>query len=180
MKKILLLFSILISQASASVDCNRHKIYCKIKTLRPSMPNNKAMDLSNVIYKKSKKYNGDPTLAVAIAMQETGIGRKTLRKQDVIQFYTECDKRKCWEDYKIVNGVSDVCMFQFHVNTIRNYKMDPVKLKNDLNYCIDWHFKLMNKKKRACKSLGEQSWGCYHSATKIKREIYIKLVERYL
>jgi hypothetical protein len=70
-------------------------------------------------------------------------------------------------------------MFQFHVNTIVNYKIDPVRLKNDIDYCVDWHFKLMNIKKKECKNK-DKPWSCYHSKTEKLRKEYIKLVERYL
>jgi len=70
-------------------------------------------------------------------------------------------------------------MFQFHVNTILTYGINPVKLKKNMEYCIEWHFKLMKKKRGYCKHL-DKPWACYHSKTKHLREKYIKMVERYL
>ena len=85
--KILLLIILLFSTGSfAKVDCQKHKVYCKIKELRPNMSVKKAMKLSNIIYSKSKKYKGDPMLAVAIGMQETSL-RERHRKQNIIQFH---------------------------------------------------------------------------------------------
>jgi len=166
------------TQALAQIDCSKHKIYCKIKALRSDMSYEKAMGLSNVIYRNSRKKDDDPTLAIAIAMQETGL-REISRSQKIIQFSEECNKKGCFESWSVSKGVSDVCMFQFHVNTILDYKIDPIKLRDDINYCVSWHFKLMRIKRKECKSLGHESWSCYHSNTKVLREHYIDLVERY-
>jgi hypothetical protein len=173
----LLLFS--LAGNAYSIPCNKHPIYCKIKQLRPKMPNQQAMQLSNIFHINAKKYNGDPILAVAIAMQETGL-RSKQRHQKVIQFATECLKDQCNETWQVIQGVSDVCMFQIHIGTILNYKINPVKLKNDLNYCVSWHFKLMKEKRKLCSSLGNASWSCYHSKTERIRKIYFKLVSEYL
>lgn len=173
-----LLFVLFTTSAFAEVDCERHKIYCHIRELKPNMNSSYAMALSNKFYKYSKKHNGDPRLAVAIAMQETSI-RNIDRQQSIIIFSENCDHLSCETIWKIKKGVSDVCMFQFHVNTILTYNIDPVRLKEDIDYCIEWHYKLMNKKKKYCKDF-KKPWACYHSKTKIYREQYIKLVERYL
>jgi len=163
----------------AKIDCNKHKIYCKIKSLKPKMPYKEAMNLSNVVNRHSKGKGDNPMLAIAIAMQETGL-RKISRSQKIIQFSEECGREGCLETWAVVKGVTDVCMFQFHVQTILNYDIDPIKLKNDINYCVTWHFKLMRIKKKQCKSLGSKSWSCYHSSSKVLREQYVELVERYL
>lgn len=181
MKKLLLMTVILYSaKLSAKVDCDTHKLYCKIKTLRPNMSYQKAMKLSNILYKKAKKYKGDANLAIAIGMQETGLKERN-RRQNVIQFDKQClENGQCIESWKIERGVTDICMFQFHVDTIVRHNMDPIRLKNDITYCADWHFRLMKRKKRICKHLGKDSWTCYHSKTKVLRTHYKKLVERYL
>lgn len=166
--------------ASAYVNCNKHPIYCKIKTLRPTMNPKEAMDLSNIISTQARKYNGNPLLAVAIGMQETGLIKRH-RTQKIIQFYQECDEsnNECIEAWRVIKGVTDVCMFQFHVDTILSHNINPIKLKNDINYCISWHFRLMNEKKRLCKHL-DQPWSCYHSNTEKYRKQYIKDVGRFL
>lgn len=177
--KSILLFLLFFINISYAVNCETHPIYCKIKKLRPDMPYKEAMNLSNIVYKKSQKYHGDPILAIAIAMQETGL-KQINRKQSIIKFKKECENDECQETYIIYKGVSDVCMFQIHVNTVINYDIDPIKLKNDLSYCIDWHFKIMNIKKQTCKKLGNEAWSCYHSTNKMLRKQYIKLVGRFL
>ena len=175
--KILLLL-LLFNLSAFGRNLNKHPIYSQIIKNQPKIDKKYAMKLSNIIYKAAHKYKGDSVLAVAIATQETGIKNKH-RRQNVIQFFEKCDEEKCAEDWKIIRGVSDVCMFQFHVNTIVNYDIDPIKLKNDINYCVDWHFKLMNIKKKLCRKMNKP-WACYHSKNKHLRNMYIKLVERYL
>jgi len=166
------LFLLVLSTQALAIDCEIHKVFCKIKELRPNMGDKEAMDLSNLIYKESKDQGGDPLLAVAIAMQETSLKDKS-RTQMVIKFGPD-------DSWRVEEGVTDVCMFQFHVRTIIYYKMDPVKLRDDAEYCVHWHFKLMNIKKKACRDLGDEAWTCYHSRTKVLRKHYKKLVERHL
>ncbi len=179
MKTLLFITLLFSTSIFAKIDCQKHKVYCKIKELRPNMSFKKAMKLSNIIYNKSKKYKGDANLAVAIGMQETSL-KERHRQQNIIQFQKECEEESCKESWHVLRGYSDICMFQFHVNTIVANKIDPVKLKNDLEYCVDWHFRLMNQKKRICKELADDAWTCYHSKSKVLRLHYKKLVERYL
>jgi len=174
--KVLLL--LLLSFSAHAFDASKHPIYSQIVKNNPPIDKKYAMKLSNIIYKYAKKHSGDPTLAVAIATQETMLKNRH-RRQNVIQFFEKCDEEKCSEDWKVVRGVSDVCMFQFHVNTIVNYNIDPIKLKNNIEYCVEWHFKLMKKKKKMCRKM-KKPWACYHSKNKTLRNIYISLVERYL
>ena len=156
----------------AEIDCDKNPIYCNILDKKPDMVPSKAMELSNTIYKYSKKYKQNPHISVAIGMQETGL-KQANREQNIIVFD---DSDKGWS---VVKGYSDVCMFQFHVNTIVAHNLNPIKLKNDLDYCVEQHFKLMQQKRKICSHLGKDSWTCYHSVNKIPREFYKKLVERY-
>ena len=179
MKHVLsLLLFFIHTPVAAEVNCNLHKIYCKIIDLRPNINKKEAMLISNQIYKQAKKYKSNPILSIAIAMQETGIRQKS-KSHSFIKFYKKCHGNSCFEDWYVEKGISDVCMFQIHTNTILHYNIDPVKLKNNLSYCVEWHFKIMKIKKRECKHLAKP-WGCYHSKSKILRNQYIKLVERYL
>lgn len=179
MKKLLILILLfLFSSTSYATNCVKHPIVCHIVKNSPRIDKKYAMKLSNIIHKSSKKWGGDSILAVAIATQETGL-KNINRKQNIIRFYQQCEGEKCTERYEIIRGATDVCMFQFHVDTIVNYQIDPIKLKNNIRYCVDWHFKLMKNKIKIC-SKTEKPWGCYHSKNKTLRDIYVKLVERYL
>lgn len=174
MKKLVLFLCMLSTTAYAKIDCNKHPIYCHIKKLRPDMKYKKAMSLSNLFYKYARKHGiKNPIRSVAMAMQETSL-RSISRSQNVIVFNKDVTK------YEIVRGYSDICMFQFHVNTITSYKLDPIELKKDINYCVEQHFVLLKKKMRYCKHLESEAWTCYHSATPKLRKRYKEDVERYL
>lgn len=159
-----------------SINCNKHKVYCKIKSLKPNMPHKQAMHLSNLMF-KSARHHGvkDVIISVAIAMQETSL-RNINRQQTVIVF----EVKDGVETFKYVRGSSDIGIFQFHADTIRKYNINAVKLKNDLAYSVDQHFRLMKKKLKYCKHLGKDAWTCYHSRTTIHRERYKEDVGRYL
>ena len=163
----------LVPEANAA-NCAKNPIFCHIKRLKPNIRHEKAIRLSNIFHKSARKYKvNNPIRSVAIAMQETSLNLKLSRKQNVIVFN---DDMTAWE---VIKGYSDICMFQFHVNTIVNEKLDPIRLKTDINYCTDQHFKLMKKKIKACKHLGDEAWTCYHSRTSRLRKRYKEDVERY-
>ena len=188
---ILVLFLVIASfgfNNAEAADCEKNPIYCHIKRVRPNMDNKKAMKISNLMYKYSRKYkNKNPILSVAIAMQETRI-RRIERRQTIIVFtcrgelVKEGSKYRCLgkERAEYVEGYSDISIFQFHALTIKRLGLDPVKLKNNLEYAVEQHFKLMKKKLKICKHLGDEAWSCYHSTTPNLRKRYKKDVERYL
>lgn len=148
----------------------QHPIYSKIVKLKPNIDKKYAMYLSNLIHKYAKKYNQNPFISVAIAMQESGI-RNISRSQSVVLLNNPI---------KIVKGYSDICLFQIHVNTAVNYNIDILKLSKSLDYCVEQHFRIMRHKRKICKHLAKDSWSCYHSMTRSNRLYYKKLVERYL
>lgn len=187
---ILVIFMILIAVSMGNVDaadCERHPIYCHIKRVKPSMNNKKAMRLSNLMYKYARKYKIKNAIrSVAIAMQETNL-RNINRSQTVIIFETKCGDDSsmtliwpCIETFKYVKGYSDISLFQFHALTIKHYKLDPVKLKNNLEYAVEKHFMIMKDKLKLCKYLEEDAWTCYHSTTPKLRKRYKEDVEQWL
>jgi len=170
MKKMIILSAIIFSWAYADVNCDSHPIYCHIIELRPNINKTFAMKLSNKLYKYSQKYETDPHISVAIAMQESSLRNINRRATVLVK-----DKN----NYTLIKGYSDIGIFQFHVLTAKNYKMDIVRLVNDLDYAVDRHVWLLKRKMQYCKHLGDESWTCYHSATPIHRKVYKKHVERY-
>lgn len=153
--------------ANNDVSCEKHPIFCRIVQAKPSINNKYAMKISNIMHKY--KENMDPYISIAIAVQETGI-RMINRKQKIIIFDN-------LGGYQILKGYTDICMYQFHVDTIIDYKLDPVKLNNNLDYCIKSHFKVMKDKLEICSSLNNDAWVCYHSRNEPYHSIYKKLVE---
>ena len=78
-KKILIAFVLMFSFSGAAMAganaqfCKRNSIYCAIVKLKPTIDKKFAMDLSNSIYKYSRRNNVDPYRVVAIAMQESSL-----------------------------------------------------------------------------------------------------------
>lgn len=198
---ILPLFFISIT-AEAKVNCDRHPIYCQMVKLKPSINRTFAMELSNYIYKYSRRYNTDPMVSVAIAMQESSL--------------TNIDRMGSLIDTKsgkVVKGVTDVGVFQLHVDTIQNYKeqlgwdIDFQRLRTDVEYQTFWHVRTLKRKIRIC-SIDKyrerysvehgNEWSCYHSFTTWERKrgklildkngkkapgprlTYLRLVSRFL
>jgi ribosomal protein L7Ae-like RNA K-turn-binding protein len=182
--KILLFILIMIGVFDAPIawgetDCNKHKLYCAIVKLRPDMRKEWAMELSNAVYKYSKKYGLDPYRSLAIGMQESSLKRIN-RKQEMVVLKETCDENEvCEVSYEIVEGYTDISLWQFHVKTIKAYNMDLVRLSTDIDYATELHFKLLKQKTKECAHLGDDAWTCYHSATKKHRLLYKQLVDVY-
>ncbi len=168
----IMLFTVDTFSYDKTHNCEKHPIYCQILKKKPKMSTQYAMRMSNYIYRYSRIYKQDPTISIAVGMQETGL-KQIHRKQNIIIF----DENDNW---KVVKGYTDLCMFQFHIDTIIHHKLDPVRLKNDVEYCIEQHFILMRQKRKICSHLGEDSWVCYHSVNKVPREYYKMLVKEHL
>jgi len=81
-----ILFILISLSLASNVDCESHPIFCKIVSLQPQVDKNQAMEWSNQISQYAKIHEGDPMLAVAIAMQETSL-KNISRKGKVIRFY---------------------------------------------------------------------------------------------
>ena len=180
MKKKLLIIHTLFFLAClpiyASVNCSIHRVYCAIKHLKPSMDASFAMDLSNKIYFEAKKQKFDPIISVAIAMAESSLTVGKERKQKVI---VEING-----EYKIIKGVTDKSIFQFHAGTIESYNLDLNRIYLDLDYVIWVHFHIMKKKLKVCSSKkrikGVPEWTCYHSYTVERRREYYRSVNKHL
>lgn len=159
-------------EAKAETDCSQNPVYCTLIKNRPDMDRLTLRRIANSFSKYAQKYGQDPITSVAIGMQETGLNQIN-RPKNIIVF----DPNGI--TWRVERGVTDVCMFQFHVDTIIDQGIDPIKLKNSVDYCIEQHFKLMSLKRKLCSDLGDDSWTCYHSRTPKLRSIYKTLVARY-
>lgn len=164
----------------ASPNCSANPILCDILKLKPSVNQTFARNLSNSIAKYSKKFGTDPRISVAIAMQESSFENKNRMGSLVTK------------DGHIIYGVTDVGVFQLHVNTIANIQkagdhIDIQRLKTDVDYQTYWHAKILKTKVTTCKAEREKlkvsegnEWSCYHSFTPDKRKVYLKDVGTHL
>ena len=182
MKTLVLLTFLFAPSAFAKVNCDTHKIYCNIVEVNPKVDKTFAMTLSNNLYKYSKRYGTDPLISVAIAMQESSI-RNVMRRDAV---YVK-------EDGSIHKGISDIGVFQIHVNTVENFRrdhgwdIDIDRLIVDVDYQVYWHIRLLKHKVNTCKKLRSKlkvkkgnEWSCYHSYTFSKRKKYLNDVSRHI
>lgn len=178
-KLLIVLVFLLGSTKAFGVDCKVHKIYCKIVELQPNADKDWAMEFSNLIFKYSKQYKLDPIRSVAIAAQESSLREKN-RKQSIIVVTEVCGVTgECTKISKVVNGYTDLSIWQFHIGTVHDYDMDPIRLMEDLEYATEFHFKLLKIKMALCKNLKEDAWTCYHSKTPRLRKQYKRLVDRF-
>jgi hypothetical protein len=169
-----LMFTLMLhcAEAKAQSSCDKGSVYCALTKNRPDMDRLTLRRIADLFIKYSRKYDQDPITSVAIGMQETGL-RQRNRHHNIIVFNPD------GITWRVERGVTDVCMFQFHVDTIVDMNIDPIKLKDNIDYCIEQHFKLMSVKRKICSDIGEDSWTCYHSKNPRLRETYKKLVARY-
>lgn len=167
-----LLLTMRFVEAKESVDCEERPVYCKLIEFQPTVDRLTLNRIAKLIRKYAEKHGQDPLLSVAIGMQETGL-RQINRTKNVIVFNPD------GITWRVERGVTDVCMFQFHVDTIVDQGIDPIKLRDNLEYCVEQHFRLLKMKRKLCSDLGEDSWTCYHSRNPKLRETYKKLVVRY-
>lgn len=161
--------------AQASVSCAKHPIYCRIVRLQPSTNRSFAMELSNSLYRWSKFYALDPRISIAIAMQESSL-------RNIDRYTTVLTK-----EGKTVRGVSDVGVFQIHIATAKEFGIEVLRLRSDLDYQVRQHMKVLRRKISTCsqhrvrlKVAKGDEWTCYHSYTYHYRMRYKKMVGRYL
>lgn len=173
-----LMSSSLLHAESEDTVCSRHRVYCAIVELQPQAEPY-AMELSNLIYKYSKKYNTDPFITVAIGMQESGL-RMIHRTAKGIYVGQKCLSDEC-ETVTLEKEVyTDIGIFQFHYGSLSNYDIDFTKVYlHDMPYTVEKHVQILKDKMNMCSSVEDTGWACYHSATPKHKKNYEKLVMRY-
>lgn len=169
------------STAYGKVNCNIHKLYCAIVKLKPKINKKFAMKLSNSIYKASKKHKVDPYRAIAIMRQESSINMNARNTGSKSKSHKECDE---WEKCTIVKTTTtkttDFGLFQFHIKTMQIHDLDIKQVMTDMNFTVDFAIAMIAGKIRMCSKLWPDTpWACYNSATNIKHQAYVKLVNKY-
>ena len=94
----------------------------------------------------------------------------------------EKDYEICRDDYKVVNVLADLSIWQFQPYTTIKHGMDLTLLQTDTDYATQQHFRLLRIKYRdvTCKKKWPNSrWACYHSTTSVHHKKYIKDVNRW-
>lgn len=176
------LFSLLFPfLAQAQVDCSKHRVYCQIIKNKPQIDKAYAFELSNIIYKESKKIKINPKLFTAILMQESGYKLDTknctwgLLTVKYINKDTKFEGRVC-TDY----GIS-----QIYYKTAKRYKFNINKLLTDLTYSVKAGLIVLKYFKDRYSKFENNWWTRYNCGTKpsTKRRTcqeYQKLVKRWM
>ena len=173
-------FFLSFASVATATDCNTHKIYCRIVKLQPKIDKDRAMRVSNAIYKSSQEFKIDPMISVAILFQENRFRSQHTWKTK-IDVKEDCHKYTCTVITTETKDLFDIGIAQININTAHWYGFDVDRLVNyDVEYAIHAHFKILKDKIEQCDHLGKDAWSCYHSTTQKFRVKYITDVGRYL
>lgn len=165
-----------------ATDCTKHPIFCQIKEnlskarsqkgfieIKPYMPDEDIMELSNIIYKYSRKYDIPANLYTAILRQESTY---------------KLAARGCrWgldENFKKVRTCIDFGMSMVNINTAEGFNFDIKRLTTDLEYSVECGAIVLADFKKRYFHKEEFWWTRYNASTPYKRDIYRNLVEDWL
>lgn len=184
---ILIVFLGLNTAEARNINCSKHPIYCQIKKNSPRLNSKKAMHLSNVIHKISRKYHLPTRVFVAILAQESGYKleargcHKGLVKTIKNTFKTgEVPMTIHPEiEYEEVKVCADFGIGQIYYKTAKGFGFDLNRLTTDLDYSIEAAAKVLADFKKRYSAREVNWWTRYNARSRIKRKIYRQLVERY-
>lgn len=161
---ILAMGLLLCSTVEAKAEyCEDNPIFCQILDNSPNLDKNYAYELSNVIYRASKKYNINKHLLSAILMQESS--------------------------YKLNanNNNLDLGIAQINVNTAKSLKLNNKKLMTDLKYSVEAGASVLKWFQKTYKKREPDTWYCRYNVGSRKNAneskacaAYIKAVNRWL
>lgn len=175
-KWVFLLVALILSSSSLfSVDCNIHKIYCQIVRNKPDIDEDYAMELSNIIYTITKKYDIDSRIYTAILAQESMYNLEALNCVTGLK-YTEAEGLYYFKNSTVC---TDIGISQIHYSTIKKYNFDAEKLTTNLTYSVEAGIKVLSKFKKKYGDKEKDYWTRYNSSNESQREKYRNLVSRY-
>jgi len=191
---VLLLIPIKISYGS-DINCLKNPIFCQIVKNKKNVNIEYARLLSNIIYKKSKKYNIDAKLFTAMLYQESKYNIKAINSKSVVRYnlnakkqHLDCLKRNISEQfckesikkYKRIKLINDIGIGQINKVTIKNYNFDPIKILNNLDYSIDCAALVLSDITKIWKGKESHYWTRYNASSMNKRLEYKRKVTRFL
>lgn len=171
----------LIAQNSIETrSCDQHPIYCQIKSNKPSIDEEYAYRLSNIIYKVCEKYHIPPRIYTAILMQESGYTLTAKSKhhgmlEEPLNLSNTCSLRS----YKYVTVYSDLGIAQIYVKTAQAFNMDFNRLLNDLEYSVECGAIILNNFRKRYERKEIDWWTRYNASSPRKRLMYKHFVEKY-
>ena len=158
--RYLLMVLLTMSISAKEYLVSEHPIYFQILKNKPSIDRKFAMKLSNSIHRMTKKHNVPSRIYTAILMQESGY---------------RLNIKRC-----INNFCSDFGMSQIYYKTAKSFGFDIKRLTTDLNYSIEAGVIVLADFKNRYYKREKYWWTRYNTSNKKKRNIYRKLVERYM
>ena len=188
-----------------ATNCDRHPIYCQIKKNNPYLTKKRAMEISNYVYKYTRKHNVDARIYTAILAQEsmyslkakncnTGIIMKTdeeitkermfcrttvLKGETPIEDISKC--REPIKPYKRQKVCFDFGISEINFKTAERYGFDIKRLTEDLDYSIECGVIVLADFAKRYKHREPLDWWTrYNSPTKRNRRIYYDNVKRWL
>lgn len=184
---LFLLLTLMTADASAKgINCSKHPIYCQIKKNRPRINKKKAMHLSNVIYKISRKHRLPTRIFVGILAQESGykleargchrglVKNKIVTNQSAVMTIAPPKP-----EYTEVKVCADFGIGQIYYRTAKGFGFDLRLLTTDLNYSINAAATVLADFQKRYSAREVDWWTRYNARSRIKRKIYKQLVERY-
>lgn len=150
-KLLLALLTLTSADLAFGKDCAAHPLYCTILDLQPRATPAWAMQLSNSVARHAARQGVDPYLLLAIGMQESSLRDVNRLRGDQI---------------------TDVGVFQLHVDTITAHGYDRARLLEDLDYQAYAAASLLRQKIDLCATRPGLAFGCYHSVTPALRYQY--------
>lgn len=173
----------LITSTSQAKDCSKHPIYCQIKEnlskarnkdgtfrkIKPWMTEKQMMELSNIIYKASRKYKVPANIYTAILRQESTyrIGARGC--------HTGLD-----ENYEKTRVCADFGMSMVNHTTAKAFNIDIKRLTEDVEYSVNMGAMILADFKKRYFHKEEFWWTRYNASTPYKRRFYQGLVEDWL
>lgn len=113
--------------------------------------------LAKALTKYAKKHNVKVEILTAILMQESGYNVRAINHKS--------------KDY----GIG-----QINKKTIKNFKFDQTRILTDVEYSVEAAAIVLADFKRMYGKREAQYWTRYNSSDKAKRQVYGKLVARYM
>lgn len=167
--------------AEAKIDCNKHRLFCSIKKIRPDIDSAYAMQLSNYIHRASLLYKVDGFRVIAIMAQESSINPNARNIKTTTTTHKECDEReRCVTTVTTISETTDFGLFQFNIFTMKHYNLNIERIMTDTQFVVDFAVKMIADKISLCKKkYPKTAWACYHSATPERHKEYVNLVNAF-
>lgn len=146
------------------------KVISQIQKNNPGLPKKYAQTLAQTIVKKSNKHKISSKVLTAMLMQESGynVSAKNVRCGTSIT----TGQKDC--------VVIDYGIGQINHKTIQHFKFDQKKLLSNLDYSVEAAAIVLADFKRMYGKKESDYWTRYNSGTKTNRQVYKRLVARYM